>query len=240
MSRSDSRPSTPSGLPVTDLIMVLLSGVLLAVGLYMVFYYAPLLKHNGLPWWSQKIFYIHLPVAWGSMSGFILVFIGSVAYIITRKESWDNFAVGAAEACLLFATLVLVTGPLWGKPSWNTYWKWDDPRLMSFFAMWLLLVAYQILRMYTEEGESKRLTSAAIGILGSISVPFVYLSVKFGNTLHPRPAKMQIGSKVQITTWVMLLAFFFVFLLFFRIRRRLEGQRNRLYRLNQLVSDLDE
>ena len=110
---------------------------------------------------------------------------------------------------------------------------------MSFFAMWLLLVAYQILRRYSEDGEAKRLTSAAIGILGAISVPFVYYSVKMGNTLHPKPSKMQVGFKVRVTTWVMLFAFFFLFLLIFRLRRRLEEHRNQLHRLNELVSDLE-
>lgn len=216
-----------------------LSGVTFAVGLYMAFYYAPLLRHNGLKWWSQKIFYIHLPAAWGSMIGLVLVLVGSVAYFMTRKEKWDSFAVAAAEPCLLLATLVMVTGPLWGRPSWNTYWKWDDPRLMSYFALWLLLIAYMMLRAFSEDGDLKRSTSAALGILGAISVPFVYASVRMGNTLHPRPNKMQIGGKVWLTTYVFLASFVFLFWLIFRVRRRIEEQRNQATRLNRLLMELD-
>ncbi|TNE44044.1 MAG: hypothetical protein EP343_30280 [Deltaproteobacteria bacterium] len=239
MTSSRQTAQTSSSGRLMDGGLGLLSGLFFAVGLYMAFYYAPLLKHNGLNWWSQKIFYLHLPAAWGSMIGLVLVLVGSVAYFVTRKESWDSYAVAAAEPCLLFATFVMLTGPLWGRPSWNTYWKWDDPRLMSYFALWLLLIAYFMLRSFSEDGELKRSTSAALGILGAISVPFVYLSVRMGNTLHPRPNKMQIGGKVWITTYVFLGAFVFLFWLIFRVRRRLEEQRNQATRVQRLLLEME-
>lgn len=223
---------------LTDVALGLLSGISLGVGLYLAFYYAPLLKHNGLPWWSQKIFYIHVPAAWGSMFGLVFVLMGSVAFFKTRKPAWDHVAVAASEPCLLFATLVLVTGPLWAKPSWNTYWKWDDPRLMSFFALWLILVAYHVLRSFSEEGEGKYLTSAALGILGSLSVPFVYFSVRMGHTLHPKPSRMEMAIEVRITTWVFLLSFALLFVLIYRFRKRLEQQRYRLQQLTQRMADI--
>ena len=218
---------------IVDFLLALVSGISFCIGLYMVIYYAPLLRHNGLPWWSQKIFYIHVPSAWGGMAGLIMVLTGAVAYLLTRKESWDAFAAAAAEPCLLFTTLVMITGPLWAKPSWNTYWKWEDPRLMSFFALWLVLVAYHLMRSFSEEGAGRRITSAALGIIGAVSVPLVFLSIKFGRTLHPKPVEMD--AHVRNTLFVMLFSFTLLFILIMRVRYRLEKQHNRLLKLQQLV-----
>lgn len=220
-----------------DPILLFFSLAFLASGLYMAFYYAPLLRHTGLPWWSQKIFYLHLPAAWGGLGGMLLVFIGSVAYLRTRKESWDAFAVGAAEGCFLYCTIVMTTGPLWGRPSWNTYWKWEDPRLMSFLALWLVLAAYFVFRRYGERGNQVRVASAALGIVGALSVPFVYLSVKLGRSLHPMLKVDEIDSRVRLTVWVCNFAFFFLFLYIMRWRRKLELQRNQI---DMLRRQLDE
>lgn len=238
MRISDPHTSASVSWSWTDVFLGFVSGVSLCVGLYLAFYYAPLLKHNGLPWWSQKIFYVHVPVAWGAMVGLIFVLVGSIMFFRTRQPQWDHVTVAAAEPCLLYATLVMVTGPLWAKPSWNTFWKWDDPRLMSFFALWLILVAYQVLRSFSEEGEGKYLTSAALGILGSLSVPFVYFSVRMGHTLHPKPSRMEMAMEVRITTWVFLLSFSLLFVLIYRFRKRLEQQRHRLLKLTQRLADV--
>lgn len=231
----DNQQSSPR--MVINIILGILSGACMSAGLYMAFYYAPLLRHNGLPWWSQKIFYIHLPAAWGGLSGLLLVLIGSIAYLKTRNEKWDAFAVAAAEVCFLYATMVLLTGPLWARPSWNTFWKWEDPRLMSFLALFLILGAYQLQRIYGAPGHPKRLASAALGIVGALSVPFVYYSVKLGRSLHPMLETKEIDPRVRLTLWVFLFAFFFLFVLIMRIRKRMEEQQNRTEELLLLVPD---
>lgn len=197
------------------------------VGLYMMAHYAPLLRMNGLPWWSQKIFYIHVPAAWGGLGGLLLVLIGSIAYLQTRDEGWDAFAVAATEVCFIYATAVILTGPLWARPSWGTFWKWEDPRLMSFLALFLILGAYQLQRIYGAPGHGKRVASAALGIVGALSVPFVYLSVKYGRSLHPILKAKEVDGRVRLTLYVFLVAFLLLFLLLLRIRKRLEEQRNR-------------
>jgi heme exporter protein C len=169
------------------------------------------------------------------MAGLLLVLVGSVGYLITRRERWDVIAVAAAEPSLLYATLVLVTGPLWARPSWNVYWKWEDPRLMSFFAWWLILIGYHLLRNFNEDGTSRRITSAALGIVGAISVPFVFYSVKLGRSLHPKP--IEVNAQVRFTTIVFLCAFSLLFVLLFQLRYRLECQRNRLWECEQSLPD---
>lgn len=233
-----SRPSSQAF--SIDYLLLLLSITCLSLGLWMAFFYAPLLRHTGLPWWSQKIFYIHLPAAWGGLSGMFLVLIGSIAYLRTRNERWDAFAVGAAEICFLYGTIVMSTGPLWARPSWNTYWKWEDPRLMSFLALWLVLAAYFVFRSYGGRGHQVRVAAAALGVVGAISVPFVYLSVKLGRSLHPMLKVDEVDSRVRLTVWVCNLAFFFLFLFLMRWRRQLELQRNHIDHLYRQIDEAQD
>jgi heme exporter protein C len=236
---SQSSPSEVSKGLGTDLLFLGLTAVLLVAGITMSFYYAPLLKHQGADWWSQKIFYIHLPSAWGALGGLLLVLTGSVAYLSRRSLKWDTFAVAASEICFVFASNVLITGPLWARPSWGTAWDWQDPRLMSFLALWLLLGAYFLLRTFGLQGAQVRVASATLGIIGALSVPFVYAAVKF-SALHPPPSKMRVGLDVRLTVWVCNFAFFFFFLFLMRFRRRLEDQNNRLHRLKMKVQEIED
>jgi len=94
----------------------------MAVSLVMVFFYAPIEAKQGI---VQKIFYFHVPLAWNAFLGFFIVFIASFRYLATRDPKWDARAVAAAEVGVLFTTLVLITGPIWAKPTWGIWWTWD-------------------------------------------------------------------------------------------------------------------
>jgi len=222
-----------------DLLWAILAMGFMAYGLYKVFYASPLLKHTGLPWWSQKIFYIHLPAAWGSLAGLLLVFAGSVGYIWSEKEKWDTLAVAAAEVCFLYGLLVLITGPLWARPSWGIFWKWEDPRLMSYLALWLILGAYFLLRAYGGKGRGIRMASAALGVIGTFSVPLVYMSVKLWRSVHPMVKNKDMDASVRSTLWICLLAFTFLFILLVRVRRRLEEQQNELHHMTLKIQELE-
>ncbi len=222
-----------------DIVLGGLGMFFFALGLYMAFYVAPLQIYTGLPWWSQKIFYVHVPAAWGALVGLFIVMFASIAYLITQREKWDILAVSAAEPCFIFATLVMITGPLWAKPSWNIYWKWEDPRLMSFFALWLILGAYFLLRNYGGSNHQMRSAAAALGIMGAVAVPFVFLSIKFGRSFHPDPGKFEMSRWVALTVLVCSIAFMFLFLLFLRLRYRLEAQRNALRHLRLQIQEID-
>jgi len=84
----------------------------------------------------------------------------------------------------MFGALVLVTGPLWGRPTWGTFWTWDA-RLTTYLIMWLIYVGYLMLRAYTEPGEQRARYAAVLGIVGAVNVPIIYLSVQWWRTLHP-------------------------------------------------------
>jgi heme exporter protein C len=156
---------------------------LLAVALYLIFFVAREAEDAmGGP--LQRIFYFHVPSAWVAYLGFALVFIASIAYLRTGARRWDLLAHSAAELGVLFCTLVLITGPIWARPVWGTWWQWDA-RLTSAFVMWLTYVGYLLLRgLSTDPANAGRL-AAVVGVVGFINVPIVHFSVRWWRTLHP-------------------------------------------------------
>lgn len=159
-----------------------LATVLMLVAIYMVFGHAPLEKVMG---WPQKIFYFHVPIAVLCYAGFFITFAGSVAYFLTGSLKWDRFAVSGAEIGVVLATLVLLTGMLWGKPIWGAYWTWD-PRLTTSFILWLIFVGYLVLRSQVDDEITRAKYAAVVGIVGFADVPLVHWSVKlWSRGIHP-------------------------------------------------------
>ncbi len=162
--------------------------LLLAVN-YLVLIEAPLEVTMGL---VQKIFYYHMPLAWWSFFAFFLVFIFSISYLWTRKEEFDWLAASAAEVGVLFSTLVLVTGIIWAKASWNTWWTWD-PRLSTALVMWFMYSAYLIVRRNFQMNNKQRVVCSVLGILAFVDVPLVFLSARMWRSIHPSVLASQEG-----------------------------------------------
>lgn len=144
----------------------------------------------------QRIFYFHVPSAWVGYLAFAIVFIASIAYLRTGARRWDLLAHGAAEIGVVFISLVLITGPIWARPVWGTWWQWDA-RLTSAFVLWLTYVGYLFLRALATEPRSVGRLAAIVGIVGFINVPIVHFSVYWWRTLHPSgptPANLATGS----------------------------------------------
>jgi heme exporter protein C len=135
---------------------------------------------------AQKIFYIHVPSAWVAFLAFGLVGLCGALYLFLKDLRLDRFAACCAEVGVVFTTGVLVTGPIWGKPVWGTWWTWDA-RLTSTLFLWFIYVGYLVLRTAVEEAERRARYAAALGIFGALLVPFVHVSVLMFRTLHPRP-----------------------------------------------------
>lgn len=132
----------------------------------------------------QRIFYVHVPSAWVGYLAFAIVFVASIAYLRTGNRRWDLLAESAGEIGVLFVTLVLITGPIWARPVWGTWWQWDA-RLTSALVMWLTYVGYLFLRnLSTDPSRTGRL-AAVVGIVGFVNVPIVHFSVQWWRTLHP-------------------------------------------------------
>jgi len=164
-------------------VMAALTFVLVEVALYLAFQYAPTERTMGD---VQRIFYFHVASAWVSFLAFFVVFVASIAFLKSGKIHWDRLAQCSAELGVLFITIVLLTGPLWAKPVWNTYWSWDA-RLTTSFILWLIYIAYLMVRQYATDQERGARFAAVFGIIGFIDVPIVYMSIRWWRTLHPSP-----------------------------------------------------
>lgn len=131
----------------------------------------------------QKIMYVHVPSAWNSFIAFFVVAISSLLYLWKGQERHDLLAASAAEVGTVFTALTLALGSIWGRPTWGVWWTWD-PRLTSTAVLLLVFVGYLALRSFVEEAERRAQWSAAVGLLGALNVPIVYMSVKWWRTLH--------------------------------------------------------
>lgn len=163
--------------------LLLVTGILMLVNLYMIFMVAPtdaVLGH------VQRIFYFHVPLAIVSFVAFLAVFIASIAYVFRRETKWDNLAHASAEIGVVFITLALVTGMIWAKPVWNAWWLWT-PRLTTTLILWLIYVAYLMIRSYAPSPSKAAIYGAAMGIIGFADVVVVYFSVQWWPGIHPTP-----------------------------------------------------
>lgn len=131
----------------------------------------------------QKIMYVHVPSAWNAFMAFFVVAVASLLYLWKGQEKHDLLAASAAEVGTLFTGLTLALGSIWGRPTWGVWWTWD-PRLTSTAVLFLVFVGYLALRSFVEDSDRRAQWSAAVGLLGALNVPIVYMSVKWWRTLH--------------------------------------------------------
>ncbi|MEX2425153.1 MAG: cytochrome c biogenesis protein CcsA [Thermomicrobiaceae bacterium] len=165
------------------------AGLTMIIALYMMFLYAPTDSVQGP---VQRVFYLHLPMAWIAYLAFFIVFVASIAYLVTRSRRWDQLARSSAEVGLVFTTLVIITGSLWGRPIWGTFWEWDA-RLTTTLILWFIYLGYFMIRSYIPDQERSMRYAAIIGIIGFIDVPIIHMSVRWWRTLHPEPIVTQSG-----------------------------------------------
>lgn len=182
-----------------------LATLLFPVAIGMVFFYAPLEKTMGS---VQKIFYFHLPLALCAFLSFGVACVSGIMYLRSKQRIWDARLAASVEIGVVLTTLVLITGSLWGKPIWNTYWTWD-PRLTTSLILWFIFASCLILRSAIDE-ESKRATfSAVMAIVGFIDVPIVFLSARLFRSIHPtviRADSVGLESSMLVTLLVCLAA----------------------------------
>ena len=182
-TQSMERPGSLGGLPSLKTALAAITGVMMLVDLYLIFMVAPtdsILGH------VQRVFYFHVPIAIMSFLAFFVVFIGSLMYLIKRTPKWDAVAHASAEVGVVFVTLALLTGIIWARPVWNTWWTWE-PRLTTTMILWLIYVAYLMVRSYAPSQSKGAIYAAVVGIIGFIDVPIVYYSVVWWRSIHPSP-----------------------------------------------------
>ncbi len=162
-------------------LLDILSLLLLAAATALVFFYAPLERVMGL---VQKVFYFHVAANWVGMLGFVVAALAGVIYLITANLKWDVVEVAAVEIGMAFSLIGIITGSIWARPVWNTWWTWD-PRLVTVTIMELVYAAYLMLRQGLEDPERRARFGAVYAIIGVVSVPLTFLSIRLFRTIHP-------------------------------------------------------
>ena len=160
---------------------------LLLILLWQVFFWVPTEITQGV---VQRIFYIHVPAAWVAFLAFGIVAFASVVYLWLGDERADMVAVSAAEGGMVFTTAVLLSGPLWGKIAWGTYWTWE-PRLTLTLLLWFIYLGYFMVRSATENPEKGKRFAAVVGIVGALDIPLIHVSVLWFRSLHPQPVVLK-------------------------------------------------
>ena len=169
--------SKPRLLTIIDIVTV----VLLLIATYMVFFYAP---QEAVMGDVQRVFYFHVAAGWVGMLGFIGAAVAGIIYLIKKDRKWDIVGLAAVEIGIVFIFINIVTGSIWARPIWNTWWTWD-PRLTTATVMLLIYFAYLMLRQGIEDPDRRARFAAVYAIVGSLSVPLTYFSARIFRTIHP-------------------------------------------------------
>ncbi|MDR6998697.1 cytochrome c biogenesis protein [Neobacillus niacini] len=156
--------------------------IAMLASIYFIFLYAEEEKTMGA---AQKIFYFHVSSAWVAFFAFFITFLFSVLFLIKRKRIFDTYAYVSAEIGVVFTLIVLTTGPIWAKSSWNTWWVWE-PRLITTLILFFIYIAYIMIRHMDGVWDKKARLSAVFGIIGFVDVPIVFFAIRWWQTkLHP-------------------------------------------------------
>ncbi len=183
----------------------------------------------------QKIFYFHVP-SWIVM--FLSAFVcgvASVVFLFKGRAQADGVAVAAAELVVVFGFIGLMTGPLWARKAWGVWWQWDA-RLTMALVMWMIFIAYLLLREYGGPGSEK--LAAGVALFGMANVPFVYWSVNVWRTIHPTTTVVPtLVPGMRSAFWLCAVAFLLLYTAVLMARVRLETQRGELDRLYRELDD---
>lgn len=213
-----------------------LTGVLFVVALYMTLFYAPREVVMGD---VQRVFYFHVAAGWVGALAFLVTAAAGGIYLARGDRRWDQIAVASVEIGLVFTLINIISGSIWARPIWNTWWTWD-PRLTTATIMVLIYVAYLMLRQGIDEPDRRARFGSVYGIVGFLSVPLTFLSIRIFRTIHP----VVVGSGDPTASGAfdmtprMLQAFLFSLLTFTLLYATLLWQRLRLGRLADKVEQL--
>ena len=208
-------------------ILTWLTIVLVAIGLYLSILYAPREEIMGD---VQRVFYFHVAAGWTGALSFLVAALSGVLFLIRRERRWDRVALASVEIGVVFTFINIVSGSIWARPTWNTWWTWD-PRLVTATIMELIYLAYIMLREGVEDPDRRARFAAVYSILGFLSVPLTFLSIRIFRSIHP----VVFGSGDDLSSGMedprMKIAFFFSLLTFSFVYATLLWHRVRLQKL---------
>src|SRR6266550_100757 len=216
--RQESSIGTPgrnTRLPTISLVLLALTFVGMMTSIGMIFLYVPTDAIEGIP---QRIFYFHVPRAWIGMLAFGVLAVASIGYLWKKDERWDWLARASAEVGTIFITLALITGSIWGRTTWGTWWTWDA-RLTTTLILWFIYIGYMMLRSYMGRTPASARSGAVLAIIGVIDIPIIYESVNWWRTLHPQaevgtpgalPPEVVLTLMISLVTFTLLYSFLMV------------------------------
>jgi len=211
-------------------VLLSLTFVGMIASLYAAFIYAPTEAVMGP---VQRIFYFHMGTVWVATIAFIIVFISSIQYLRKESHFWDVLALSSAEIGVLFITLTIITGSIWAKPVWGTWWTWD-PQLTTTFILWILYIVYLILRSSAGGDPRKAKYAAVFGIIAFLDLPLVYASARLMRGISPvvfGGSGGGIAPEMMVALLVNLVGFTLLFLLLLKQRIDIERMRDELSKL---------
>jgi len=223
-------------LPLSSLLIGALTFIGMMISIWMIFLYAPSDVVQGD---AQRIFYVHVPIAWVGMLAFIVLAIASIVYLVRPRTHWDWIARASAEIGTVFITLALLTGSIWGKTTWGTWWSWD-PQLTATLILWFMYVAYLMLRNYMGRTHTSARSAAVLAIVGVIDVPIIYEAANWWRTLHP-PKEVGVAGAlppaVVLTLMVSLVTFTLLYCFLMLQIYQLQRAQTLAQRLRTLVEE---
>jgi len=187
---------------------------------------------------SMRIMYVHVPSAWLSLFSYTILAISCIIWFVTRNPVFNLFAKSIAPIGAAFTLIALVTGSIWGKPTWGVWWVWDA-RLTSMLLLFFLYLAYILLWQSIANREIAAKISATLGIIGFINIPIIKFSVDWWNTLH-QPATISklsapsIDINMLIPLLIMTLGYMFFLITLFFIKLRIEIIDQKMVRLSEV------
>ena len=170
----------------------------------------------------QRIFYFHVPCAWVALLGALVAGVAGIVFLFHRSDAADRVVVAATELVILFGLCVLITGPLWAKRAWGTFWQWDV-RLTTTLLLWIVFVVAHLARVYAGPDGSR--LAAGLAVFALVDVPLIYVSVSWWRHQHPKNTVVRtLDPAMRPAFWISMLAITMVFALLFWFRQRLERQ----------------
>lgn len=167
--------------PISQYLLDALAFIAISAAFLLVMLYAPIELTMGK---VQKVFYFHVAASWTGMLGFLVATAAAVAYLKSNDLKWDTASLAGIEIGMIFIALGIISGSIWARPVWNTWWTWD-PRLTTTLIMELIYAAYLLLRSGLDEAQRRARLSAVYAIVGFISVPLTFISIRIFRTIHP-------------------------------------------------------
>ncbi len=225
----------------TITILSVFTAILFVFAFFMVIFYAPIEVNMGL---VQKVFYFHMSAAWVGMLAFLMAAVFGILYLVHKDLKWDRLIASSVEIGLLFTVICILSGMIWARPIWNTWWTWD-PRLTTVTIMAFTYIAFILLRRSMDEPSKRAQFSAIYAIIGFVTVPLTFFSARLLRTIHPvifgsGEVDMNLNQPMLTTMFISLAAFTVMYVALLLQRAHLMKAEETLMQLRlQTESDAD-